>query len=425
MAASSLYFLLIFLSISSFTLLSQSQTSPKLNKFVLPIHQDNKTNLYVANIYKRTPLLQIPFVVDLNGRLLWVTCEQNYLSSTYRAPRCYSTQCARANTHTCHTCFSKARPGCHNNTCGLMSVNPVTGLTAMSELAQDVLSIYSTQGSNPGPLVKIPRFLFTCAPSLLLQPVLPGNVQGVAGLGHSPISLPTQLASHFGYAGFAPTFALCLAPNGVIFFGDSPYYMLPGLGISLPLGYTSLIISPLGEYYIEVKSIKINNKDVPLNTTLLSIDRRGIGGTKLSTINPYTILEHSIFKSVTEFFTKELSGIPLVKPVEPFEVCFNSKSIDKRTRVGPKVPNIDLVLHEQHVIWRIYGSNSVVEATPGVSCLAFVDGGLNTRTAIVIGAYQMENNLIQFDMARSRLGFSSSLLFFRTSCNNLNCTAIP
>ncbi|MBA0687375.1 hypothetical protein Goari_014920 [Gossypium aridum] len=398
MASSSLYFLLIFLSISSFTLLSQSQTSSKLNKLVLPIHQDNKTNLYVANIYKRTPLLQTPFVVDLNGRLLWVTCEQNYLSSTYHAPRCYSTQCARANTHYCHTCFSKARPGCHNNTCGLMSVNPVTGLTAMSELAQDVLSIYSTQGSNPGPLVKIPRFLFTCAPSLLLQPVLPGNVQGVAGLGLSPISLPTQLASHFGYAGFAPTFALCLAPNGVIFFGDSPYYMFPGLDISLPLGYTPLIISPLGEYYIKVKSIKINNKDVPLNTTLLSIDRRGIG---------------------------ELSGIPLVKPVEPFEVCFNSKSIDKRTRVGPKAPNIDLVLHDQHVMWRIYGSNSVVEATPGVSCLAFVDGGLNTRAAIVIGAYQMENNLIQFDMARSRLGFSSSLLFFRTSCNNLNFTAIP
>lgn len=129
-----------------------------------------------------------------------------------------------------------------------MSVNPGMGLSAMSELAQDVLSVHSTQGSNPGPLVKIPRFLFTCAPSLLLQPVLPGNVQGVAGLGHSPISLSTQLASYFGYAGFAPTFALCLAPNGAFFFGDSPYYMLPGLDILLPLGYTPLIISPLGEY---------------------------------------------------------------------------------------------------------------------------------------------------------------------------------
>ncbi|XWS58225.1 hypothetical protein CRYUN_Cryun08bG0016400 [Craigia yunnanensis] len=423
-SSSSLYFLLIFLSISSFTLLSESQSTSKPNKFVLPVHQDNKTNLYVANIYKRTPLLQVPFVVDLNGRLLWVTCEQSYLSSTYRAPRCHSTQCARAGTHYCHTCSSKARPGCHNNTCGLMSVNPVTGLTAMSELAQDVLSIQSTQGSNPGPLVRIPQVLFTCAPSLLLQRGLPGNVQGVAGLGHSSISLPTQLASHFGFAGFAPTFALCLAPNGVIFFGDSPYYMLPDVDISRPLSYTPLIISPQGEYYIEVRSIKINNKDVPVNKTLLSINRRGVGGTKLSTINPYTVLEHSIFKAIAQFFTKELSCILQVKPVEPFGVCFDSKSI-KSTKVGPGVPNIDLVLHDQHVIWRIFGSNSVVQAAPGISCLAFVDGGLKTRASIVIGAYQMENNLVQFDLARSRLGFSSSLLFFRTSCNNFNFTATP
>ena len=87
-----------------------------------------------------------------------------------------------------------------------MSVNPVTLLTATSELAQDMLSIQSTQGSNPGPMVKVP-LLFTCALSLSLQRGLPGNVQEVAGLGHFPISLPNQLALHFGFAGFAPKFA--------------------------------------------------------------------------------------------------------------------------------------------------------------------------------------------------------------------------
>ncbi|EOY11402.1 PREDICTED: basic 7S globulin [Theobroma cacao] len=424
MASSSLYVILIFLSFSPFILISESQKPSKSNRFVLPVHQDKKTNLYVADIYKRTPPLQVPFVVDLNGRVLWVTCNQNYLSSTYRAPRCHSTQCARARTQYCHTCSSKARPGCHNNTCALKSVNPVTRLTAISELAQDVLSIQSTQGSNTGPLIRIPQFLFACESSSLLQRGLPGNVQGVAGLGNSPISLPIQLASHFGFAGFAPTFALCLAPKGVVFFGDSPYHMLPDVDISRPLRYTPLIISPQGEYYIEVRSIKINNKDVPINKTVLSINKRGFGGTKLSTINPYTVLEHSIFKAVTHFFTNELSGIPQVKPVKPFGVCFGSKSF-KSTRFGPGVPNIDLVLHNQHVTWRIFGANSMVQAAPGVSCLAFVDGGVNTRASIVIGAYQMENNLVQFDLARSRLGFSSSLLHFKTSCNNFNFTAIP
>ena len=66
------------------------------------------------------------------------------------------------------------------------------------ELAQDELFIQSTQGSNPGPIARVPQFLFTCAPSFLLQKGLPKNVRGVIGLGHAPISVPTQLASHFG-----------------------------------------------------------------------------------------------------------------------------------------------------------------------------------------------------------------------------------
>ncbi|KAK8481949.1 hypothetical protein V6N13_014519 [Hibiscus sabdariffa] len=112
----------------------------------------------------------------------------------------------------CPNCFFKFRPGCHNNTCGLMAVNPITSLTTMGELAQDVLSIHSTGGSNPGSLVMRPRFLLTCAPSLLLHTVFPGNVLGV------------------------------------IFFGDTPYDIHPGIDISCPISYTPLIISPLGEY---------------------------------------------------------------------------------------------------------------------------------------------------------------------------------
>ena len=109
---------------------------------------------------------------------------------------------------------------------GLMVENPVTHQSAMGELAQDELLIQSTQGSNPGPMARVPQFLFTCAPSFLLQKGLPKNVRGVIGLGHAPISVPTQLDTHFG---FQTKFALCLTSstrsNGVIFFGDGPYYI--------------------------------------------------------------------------------------------------------------------------------------------------------------------------------------------------------
>ncbi|KAK3005934.1 hypothetical protein RJ639_016720 [Escallonia herrerae] len=422
--SSTLHFLLIFFSLCILTVSSESHARAAFmpNTLVLPVHKDTVTNLHVTHIFKRTPLQSLPFLVDLNGRFLWSNCDQNYLSTTYRAPICHSTQCSRAGTHYCHKCTSSPRPGCHNDTCGVMIVNPITHRNAIGELAQDVLSIQSTQGSNSGPGVQVPQFIFACAPSSLLQGPLPNNVQGVAGLGDTPVALPRQLSSQFG---FKQQFALCLTSSdtryGVIFFGNPPYKLLPGVDVSVPIGYTPLTISPEGEYTIRLKSIRINNKPVPFNTS--SRGEQVLGKTIISTTAPYTLLEHSIFKSFTGLFANQLSGVPRVNPVPPFGVCFNSKNLTS-TRVGPGVPTIDLVVHSRNATyWRIFGANSMVQARPGVSCLGLVDGGVNPRASVVIGSLQLEDNLLQFDLARSRLGFSSSLLFRHTNCANFNFTS--
>ncbi|XP_062083323.1 gamma conglutin 1-like [Humulus lupulus] len=417
-----------FFSLSFLVFVSEPKLSPlKPTRFVLPVRKDGATGLHVANIQKRTPPVPVPVVVDLNGRFLWVNCESQYLSSTYHAPACHSTQCARANAHYCHTCSAQqTRPGCHNNTCGVTARNPVTRQAAVGELAQDALWVLSTaQGSSPGPLMEIPQFLFACAPSVLLQRGFPKKAQGVVGLGgHSSVALPIQLASQFGYQ---PMFATCLSRGkGVVFFGEGPYFLHPGIDVSRELTFTPLTISRGGEYFITVSEVRVNNKLVPLNSTLLSPPIRGLitGSAMISTTNPYTILEHSLFSVFVNFFANELSGVPRVQAVAPFGTCFDSKRIT-RTRAGPTVPPIDLVLGNQNVKWRIFGANSMVEARPGVMCLAFVDGGVSqARAPVVIGSYQLEENLVQFDLAKSRLGFSSSLLFRRTSCAHFNFTSM-
>ncbi|GLU08828.1 hypothetical protein SLE2022_257130 [Rubroshorea leprosula] len=58
----------------------------------------------------------------------------------------------------------------------------------------------------------------------------------------------------------------------------------------------------------------------------------------------------------------------------------------------------------------------MVKVKKDVMCLAFVDGGLNPRTAIVIGGHQLEDNLLQFDLAASKIGFSSPLLLRNANC---------
>ncbi|CAI0466329.1 unnamed protein product [Linum tenue] len=405
------------------TLSQAQQPSFRPKALVLPVSKDPSSLQYLTHINQRTPQIPVKLTLDLGGRFLWIDCEQNYASSSYTPSRCESSQCNRANSK---------KPGCYNNTCGLLLENTFTQTGTSGDLGHDLVSIQSTDGSKPGRIVKVPNLLFTCGATFLLDGLAKG-VKGMAGLGRTILSLPSQFSAAFN---FPRKFAICLSDSGkgVVFFGDGPYVMLPNVEISKSLIYTPLIINkvstasaafagePSSDYFIGVNSIKINNKVVPLNTTLLKINKEGLGGTKISTVQPYTVLETSIHKAVVTTFAKELSGVPRVAGVGPFELCYNSVGIGS-TRVGPAVPQIDLVLQSSNVYWRIFGANSMVQVKSGVLCLGFVDGGVNPRTAIVIGGHQVEDNLLQFDLAASRLGFSSSLLSRQTTCSNFNFTS--
>ena len=314
--------------------------------------------------------------------------------------------------------------------------NPISSLGGglVEKIGQDFLSVQSTDGSNPRRVVSVPNFRFACAPNYILQGLASG-AHGMVGLGRSNFDSPIfQFASAFN---FPRKLALCLSPsNGVVFFGNAPYHFLPNEfdDVAKYLTYTPLILNPdsligsfanetSSEYFIGVTSVKVNGKPVPLNKTLLSFYGYGNGGTKISTVNPYTVLERSIYRAVVGAFVKALGNVPRVKPVAPFGACFNIKGVGV-TRTGLAVPTIDFVLQSEKVAWRIFGANSMVKVSDDVACLGFVDGGVGPVTSIVIGGHQIEDNLLQFDLEKSRLGFSSSLLLRQTSCANFNFTYI-
>ncbi|KAI6683769.1 hypothetical protein NL676_029682 [Syzygium grande] len=331
-----------------------------------------------------------------------VDCNQGFSSSTYSPVHCGSAECSQAPRppfKSCSTCLSRAQPGCNNNTYSLTADNTVICFITNAELARDVVSARSTDGSRAGQAVSVLGFVFSCSYSFLLEGLANG-VKGMARLGRTRTSLPSQFSASFS---FAWKFAICLSPSssssGVAFFGDGPYMMLLGIDVSESLSYTSLITTPVSnvpghvanpslDYYIELKSIKVNRNPVPLNSSLLVIDKEGYGGTKISTGDPYTVLETSIYRAVVGAFTKELSQVPRVAPIKPFESCFDSRNIFS-TRAGPAVPTIDLVFpsmdRKRIWYWRIFGANSMVQVKEGVLCLGLVDGGLNPLTPVVIG----------------------------------------
>ncbi|KAL2922057.1 Basic 7S globulin [Bienertia sinuspersici] len=420
---SSFYHHLFIFSLLISTTFAATNTRPKA--LVFPVSKDSTTLQYIVPITQRTPPKRVPTTLHLGGPLVWVDCDRGYVSSTYCPARCNSAPCTLANSISCGSCNAPPGPGCNNNTCGLSPQNPITNIATSGELASDVVRVNSTTGLNPGPIVKATNFLFSCGPTFLLKGLAKG-VQGVIGLGRTKISPVFQLSSTFS---FPKKFAVCLSSsssNGVIFFGDAPFQFYPPTDLN-SLKYTPLITNPTTptEYFIGVTSIKVDNTTVPINKSLLFINKKGNGGTKLSTIIPYTLIETSIFKALTTSFDKRLKQqfpeAKRVNGVAPFDVCYDSNTLTS-TRVGVVVPDIQLVLQNNNVVWTIYASNSIVTIDANVRCLALVDSGMNPKTSIVLGGYQLEDNFMQFDLAKSRLGFN--YLVFRTRCSNFNFTSV-
>ncbi|XP_042499711.1 probable aspartic proteinase GIP2 [Macadamia integrifolia] len=373
----------------------------------------------------------------------------NYSSSTFRIPHCGSSQCTIAKAYCNSLCASSSPPAfCGtNNTCDLIPLNTFTQTNDAGYVAEDTVAVQSADGH----VITDPNFIFSCASKNVLSGLATGT-QGIAGLGRNRIALPIQLASAFH---LTQKFAVCLpmattisiseSPAGVLLIGDGPYTFLPNVNVSSSLIYTRIMTNPVStsgtsykkessvEYFIPVNAIKINGKDLSFNSSSFSIHKNGSGGVKISTVAPYTTMSRPIYKAFTKAFVKaaEAMNISRVAAVEPFKVCFSTKNV-LSTRVGPGVPTVDLVLENENstgvVDWMIFGANSMVQVKDDVLCLGFMKANSTStvttkrKAAIVIGGYQMENNLLEFDLAKSRLGFSSSLLFSQTTCANYNFT---
>ncbi|KAJ7954947.1 basic 7S globulin-like [Quillaja saponaria] len=420
---------------------SNAQPNKQIQSFFhLPVKIDRATHQYYTTTDIGTPESNyFDLVIHLGGQFLWFDCNTGYNSSTYHPIKCGTRKCKIAKGIGCVGCNGPLKPGCTNNTCGMSPYNPFNNFLVSGDLGEDRIGVFPTEGATvPLSAASVPHFLSVCVDSDRLSDNLLGrmakNTKGIVGLARTQIALPTQLALTFKLPN---RFALCLPSStkngfGDLFVGGGPYFLLPYTkDVSQLLVKVPLVINPVStapvfsdgepsdEYFIDVKSIKIDGEVVNFNTSLLSIHKNGDGGTKLSTINRYTMLHTSIYKALVNDFVKKAAAkkIARVASVGRFGACFNSNTI-ARIITGPAVPNIDLVFLNERVHWRISGANSMVKVGKNVLCLAFVDGGENARTSIVIGGHQMENNLLEFDLASSKLGFTSSLLLHNTSCSH-------
>uniref|UniRef100_A0A0D9VE82 Peptidase A1 domain-containing protein n=1 Tax=Leersia perrieri TaxID=77586 RepID=A0A0D9VE82_9ORYZ len=386
------YLLSIFLYI--LVQVQASSSPPAIHALVAPIIKDSKTSLYTLSISNKNYLL------DLSGQLLWSPC-----SATHPTVPCSSNNGGR--------------------TCTVRPTNPVTGERAAGDLTLTDIVINATDGRTPTSEVTVRGVVSSCAPGSLLRSSFPTMAAGDAGLGRGGLSLPTQLYSKLSlkrqFAVCLPSTASAAAP-GVAFFGSGPYNLMPPtlFDASTVLSYTDLVRSPSASasYSIRLRGIAVNQEAVVVRLP----PGGGAGVTKLDTAAPYTVLRRDVYRAFVSAFAKATARMPRMPSVAPFELCFNSSALGF-TRVGYAVAPIDLMTHGGGN-WTVFGSNSLAQVASDTACLAFVDGGRAARSAVTVGAFQMENNFLLFDEAKSRLGFSGTLLFIRTTCANFKFATV-
>lgn len=388
--ASSLIQLLFLFSFTSHIFSSFSQPPILQNTaLIFPVTKDASTLQYTTQIQMGSPGVSSKLVLDLNGPFLWADCSSSF--SSHKPIRSGSLRCLLANS------------------CTLNPQNTITKITKPGHLAEQSMTVDYVNSHNSKPIPTVQNLLFSCAATVLLQGLASG-ANGMLGLGRSKISLPSQLSNTFGTR---RKFSICLSESdGVIFSGDMTSDMYKSLM------YTPLISkSTSDDYYINVKSVKVNNKRLALGTK--SID------TKVSTVVPYTTMDTTTYDIFEKAFIVAAKNMNMTRVVTPatttFGVCYSSQK-SYPVHITPasvqRAPTVELVLQSEMVKWRIDGRNSMVRISDEVVCLGILDGGLSDERVIVIGGYQLEDNLLEFNLGTSMLGFSSSLR--QTSCSRLN-----
>ncbi|KAL0293619.1 UNVERIFIED_CONTAM: putative aspartic proteinase GIP2 [Sesamum calycinum] len=187
---------------------------------------------------------------------------------------CGSRTCEIAKGIGCVSCNGPLRPGCTNDTCPASAFNPFQGVLVSEFFGVDTL--YSARISS-----------------------------------RTEISLHKQVANKFN---LPDRFSVCLPSSGLgkLSIGGPSSSTISTISKSLKA--TPLIVNPVStayavgdpsdEYFIDVKSIRVGGETLSVKNSYFSIDKDGVGGTKISTIQilqlfitPSTSLWHGLHES--------------------------------------------------------------------------------------------------------------------------------
>lgn len=227
---------------------------------------------------------------------------------------------------------------------------------------------------------------------------------GLMGMNRGSLSLVTQMDLR--------KFSYCISghdSSGVLLLGDANFSCLG------PLKYTPLVemSTPLpyldrGAYTIQLEGIRVSQKALQLPESVFVPEHTAAGQTMVDSGTQFTFLLGPVYAALKKEFMLQTKGIVTLveEPKYVFEgamdLCYRV-----RGRTLPMLPAVTLVFRGAEM--RVEGER-LLHGTgkEDVYCLTFGNSDLLGAEAFVIGHHHQQNVWMEFDLGKSRLGFTDT-----------------
>lgn len=368
-----------------------------------------------------TPPQNLSFVFDTGSSLVWFPCTARYvcsncsfpnseassipkfipkLSSSAKIIGCRNPKCAWIFgpdlKSRCRNCNPKSR-NC-SDSCPGYGIQYGSGATA-GFLFSETLHF---------PERRVPDYLVGCSVFSVHQPA------GIAGFGRGPESLPSQMR--------LKRFSYCLVSRR---FDDLPVSSPLVLNSGSESGESKtngLIYAPFREnpsgsnaafrefYYLSLRRILIGGKPVKFPYRYLVPNSAGNGGAIIDSGSTFTFLDKPIFEAVAGELEKQMEKYPrstIVEAQSGLRPCFDI-SKDETAEFPELVLKFKggakLALPAANYLALVTDSNVVCLTMMTDEGVGGVGGG-GGGPAIIIGAFQQQNVLVEYDLTKERIGF--------------------
>jgi hypothetical protein len=357
-----------------------------------------------------TPPQNVTMVLDTGSELSWLLCAPGRqgnasaaaargasfrpgASATFAAVPCGSPQCSSRDLPAPPSCDGASRR------CSV-SLSYADGSSSDGALATDVFAV----GDAP-PL----RSAFGCMSSAYDSSPDGVATAGLLGMNRGTLSFVSQASTR--------RFSYCISDRddaGVLLLGHSdlpflPLNYTPLYQPTLPLPYFDRVA-----YSVQLVSIRVGGKPLPIPASVLAPDHTGAGQTMVDSGTQFTFLLGDAYSALKAEFLKQ------TKPVLPaledpnfafqgaFDTCFRVPAV--RPPPSARLPAVSLLFKGaemsvagDRLLYKVPGER---RGGDGVWCLTFGNADMVPLTAYVIGHHHQMNLWVEYDLERGRVGLA-------------------